>query len=72
VLGAAYAESSPFSEAVQYTQISRAVALITGQKEINDSNVRLLNLYSTGKSIAAMKLAGGSAPVVLEDGSPPP
>jgi hypothetical protein len=69
VLAAAYAEAGRFPAAIEMTQISRVMAVITGQKDIIESNRRLLGLYAAGKSLAAFKLAGGVVPVVPDAGN---
>ncbi len=71
-LAAAYAETGRFAEAIHMTRISHTLALITGQRDTNGSNQRFLDIYSAGKTIAAMKAAGGGAPVIPGNGNPPP
>jgi tetratricopeptide (TPR) repeat protein len=52
-LAAAHAQAGQFSQACEMAQIARALAWITGQKEIAANNLKLLSLYSSGKTVDA-------------------
>ena len=49
-LAAAYAQAGHFSQAYQTAQSARALAWLTGQREIAAYSTELLMLYSTGKT----------------------
>jgi hypothetical protein len=52
-LAAAYAQAGQFPQACEMVQIARALAWITGQNEIAANNLKLLSLYSSGKTVDA-------------------
>ncbi len=52
-LAAAYAQAGQFPQACEIVQIARALAWITGQKEIAADNLKLLSFYSSGKTVDA-------------------
>jgi tetratricopeptide (TPR) repeat protein len=52
-LAAAYAESGQFQQAFQIALTAHALANMTNQKEVAETNEKLLRLYSSGKSVDA-------------------
>lgn len=52
-LAAAYAQAGQFPQACEMAQNARALAWITGQSEIAANNLKLLSLYSSGKTVDA-------------------
>jgi tetratricopeptide (TPR) repeat protein len=52
-LAAAYAQAGQFPQACEMAQTARALAWVTGQSEIAANNLKLLSLYSSGKTVDA-------------------
>ena len=52
-LAAAFAETGQFPRACETARVARALALLTGQKDIADANAKLWDLYSSGKTADA-------------------
>ncbi len=52
-LAAAYAQAGQFPQACEMAQTARALAWVTGQSEIAANNLKLLTLYSSGKTVDA-------------------
>jgi Flp pilus assembly protein TadD len=48
-LAAAYAEAGRFQEATETAEKARALALSVGQKQVAETNAKLLDLYRAGK-----------------------
>lgn len=59
-LAAAYAQAGQFPQACEMAQSARALAWITGQKEIAANYLKLLSLYSSGKTASARETGDGS------------
>jgi len=59
-LAAAYAQAGQFPQACEMAQIARALAWLTGQKEIAANNLKLLSLYTSGKTASSRETGDGS------------
>jgi Tfp pilus assembly protein PilF len=49
-LAAAHAEAGQFTEAVNFAETARTLALAAGQKEVAQKNLELLELYRSGRA----------------------